>query len=438
RALAQANPGAFTPGLAASLNNQANLRSETGDRAGALTAIDEAVTLYRALAQANPAAFTPDLIRSTRNWATFLTESGDRPAASTTWAESRSAVSLPFVATVTAAAATWLHNHNDPKAAAHLLQQAVREAEASAPPDLPQVSAHALTDIRRQVRGTAMALPDLHDGLQLPGWATEPIDDTVLDLLNVWAAARDPGERAAVLTRHADTLRSPTLDNTLDVLGFLHPGDAGVREARAIAAETTRHGLDAVVDELTRTHNAWQLVAAWVTSDTWPATIAFLQAHAHELGEPAVQQVLTQSQDPAVAQHAALYRLATRHDDEHLLALLNDAHAASDTALTHLEHGNHHAMFDVYLANSRILNVPGSGPFTAAVLTALHGQRDDAEQLAADTRHNAAPVQRQALAIRLRDGLSRADLTPEQRAALEAVHHILSRKDPDPPDPPLH
>ncbi|MGV1009116.1 MAG: hypothetical protein ACOYBY_11000, partial [Dermatophilaceae bacterium] len=39
-------------------------RRLVGDRAGALTAIDEAVTLYRALAQANPGAFTPDLATS--------------------------------------------------------------------------------------------------------------------------------------------------------------------------------------------------------------------------------------------------------------------------------------------------------------------------------------------------------------------------------------
>ena len=44
-----------------SLNNLSNRRAELGDRAGALAAIDEAVTLYRELAAANPAAFTPDL-----------------------------------------------------------------------------------------------------------------------------------------------------------------------------------------------------------------------------------------------------------------------------------------------------------------------------------------------------------------------------------------
>ncbi len=47
-----------------SLNNLSNRLSETGDRAGALAAIQEAVEIYRRLAEANPARFEPDLARS--------------------------------------------------------------------------------------------------------------------------------------------------------------------------------------------------------------------------------------------------------------------------------------------------------------------------------------------------------------------------------------
>jgi hypothetical protein len=47
--------------LAAWWNNLALRRGEVGDRAGALGAIDEAVTYYRRLAETNPAAFLPDL-----------------------------------------------------------------------------------------------------------------------------------------------------------------------------------------------------------------------------------------------------------------------------------------------------------------------------------------------------------------------------------------
>ena len=274
----------------------------------------------------------------------------------------------------------------------------------------------------------------MNDGL--PEWAAKPIDDTVLALLNAWAAAHDLAERADVLTRRANTLSSPTLNKHLDVVGFLYPGDTNVRDVQAIAADATQRGLEAVIETLTRTHNAWHLVAEWVSTDTWPATIAFLREHARELDEPAVQEALTGSDDPAIAQHAALHRLAARHDDEQLLELLTDDHAASSTAVTHLEHGQLQAMFDVYLANPRILGVPVAGPFTAAVLTGLHGPRGGAETLAGDTTRTASPVQRRALTIRLREGLTRAlDLAPEQRTALEAVYRILSEQDPNPPDP---
>ena len=64
RRLAQANPAAYEPNLATSINNLANRLSETGDRAGALDVAREAVTIRRRLAQANPAAYEPDLAKS--------------------------------------------------------------------------------------------------------------------------------------------------------------------------------------------------------------------------------------------------------------------------------------------------------------------------------------------------------------------------------------
>ena len=55
------------PNLAASLNNQSGRLSELGRREDALTAIDEAVGVYRELAGARPDAFLPDLAMSLNN-----------------------------------------------------------------------------------------------------------------------------------------------------------------------------------------------------------------------------------------------------------------------------------------------------------------------------------------------------------------------------------
>ena len=65
------------------MNNQSAAARETGDRDGALTAIDEAVTLHRELAAANPAAFTPDLAGSLNNQANLRSAAGDRAGALT-------------------------------------------------------------------------------------------------------------------------------------------------------------------------------------------------------------------------------------------------------------------------------------------------------------------------------------------------------------------
>ncbi len=81
RRLAQANPQAFEPNLAASLNNLANILAGLGRRGEALEAAQEAVEVYRRLAQANPQAFEPDLAGSLNNLSVFLADLGRREEA---------------------------------------------------------------------------------------------------------------------------------------------------------------------------------------------------------------------------------------------------------------------------------------------------------------------------------------------------------------------
>ncbi len=59
RALAEANPDAFLPDLAMSLNNLSLHQSDLGHRNDALASIAEAFRIYRALAETNPDAISP-------------------------------------------------------------------------------------------------------------------------------------------------------------------------------------------------------------------------------------------------------------------------------------------------------------------------------------------------------------------------------------------
>ena len=78
RDLAKARPDAFNPDLAGSLNNLGMMFSDLGRREDALAATEEAVTLYRDLAKARPDAFTPDLAGSLSNLGSRLSALGRR------------------------------------------------------------------------------------------------------------------------------------------------------------------------------------------------------------------------------------------------------------------------------------------------------------------------------------------------------------------------
>ncbi len=81
RALAEANPAAYLPDLAGSLNDLAVRLAEAGQRDAALAPAREAVNLQRALAEANPAAYLPNLAGFLNTLAVSLGEVGERDAA---------------------------------------------------------------------------------------------------------------------------------------------------------------------------------------------------------------------------------------------------------------------------------------------------------------------------------------------------------------------
>ena len=67
RQQAQANPSAYLPNLAMTLNNLGNLHATENRRSQALAAYEEALSIYRQLAQVNPSAYLPDLATTLNN-----------------------------------------------------------------------------------------------------------------------------------------------------------------------------------------------------------------------------------------------------------------------------------------------------------------------------------------------------------------------------------
>ncbi|HSV67566.1 MAG TPA: tetratricopeptide repeat protein, partial [Mycobacteriales bacterium] len=81
RALAEAEPAAYLPDLAMSLNNLGIRLAEVGDKRAALEPTREATGIYRALAEAAAAAYLPDLAASLNNLGVYLSQVGDTRAA---------------------------------------------------------------------------------------------------------------------------------------------------------------------------------------------------------------------------------------------------------------------------------------------------------------------------------------------------------------------
>ena len=79
--MAAANPAAYEPDLAMSLNNLSGRLGDAGRRDEGLAAIEEAVEVYRRLAAANPAAYEPDLASSLNNLSVDLGDAGRRDEA---------------------------------------------------------------------------------------------------------------------------------------------------------------------------------------------------------------------------------------------------------------------------------------------------------------------------------------------------------------------
>ena len=87
RELAQKNPEAYLPDVAASLNDLGNLLSITNDLKQAQHYLEEALQIHRELAEKSPEAYEPDLATSFNNLTILYPELGKKEDAEKTFLE---------------------------------------------------------------------------------------------------------------------------------------------------------------------------------------------------------------------------------------------------------------------------------------------------------------------------------------------------------------
>jgi tetratricopeptide (TPR) repeat protein len=154
------HPTAFAPNLATALSNQAAIRSEMGDRTGAMAAIDEAVTLTQQLTADNPAAFTPDLAMTLANRANVRSQSRDPAGAMAAiheavtlydqlTAENPNAFTPDFVTALTGQA-IMLSQSGDPSSALAAIEEAVALLRVLATANPPAFTPDLATTLTKQ------------------------------------------------------------------------------------------------------------------------------------------------------------------------------------------------------------------------------------------------------------------------------------------------
>ena len=224
----------------------------------------EAVRLRRALAEASPQAYTPNLALSLTNLANILSEVGERNEALETFVEGFDCFSPAVRARLLVARATWREDGWKSED----LVSAAQEADAA---DAPEV----LGPVRRMI---ARAITDVGiTDTGLPHWATVDAEP-VVSRIEGWLECSDLAQRVAFLEAQWS---SPSASDreTLAALTDLYVDRPPVAELAALVERIADEGIQAVTTDL-RTHHRAQLLARdWREAHLNGRGASFLREH---------------------------------------------------------------------------------------------------------------------------------------------------------------
>ena len=343
RELAATAPAVYTPNLAMSLNNLSNRRAGTGDPAGALAAIEEAVTLYRELAATAPAVYTADLAMSLNNLSNRQVESGfDAGQTREPWLDAITAMPSPAAAAELQIQLAKRLATPEPQACVELLTQAATVLDA-----VDVLAADRTTQIvtlRARAMLRRVAIRTLDEGDQslietLPMWATRPVPEECLSLVNALNDAASPVDYLHALTEHADLLTDTNLEDWLSVIVALHPGQPGTTNTRHFAADIRSRGMNTVLTEVTDLSQRLDLLAAWITTRTWAESQRYLEQHAQALHHPTTRTLLAGIDHPNASGHAAILELADDLGIPAAYQITTDLDHADEAALAAIDQG---------------------------------------------------------------------------------------------------
>ena len=139
---------------------------------------------------------------------------------------------------------------------------------------------------------------------ELPAWLL--IDPEVLQGMLEWISMPTWQASCDYLREHAEILLSDAMQPVFDEFEFAAPDDPTIPQHRALLEAAQQHGIDVAY----HLPLLWEVVDAWIRTDTWTASRAFLDEHYAELASDKALAILADyaadGQPEAILYHALL------------------------------------------------------------------------------------------------------------------------------------
>ena len=134
------------------------------------------------------------------------------------------------------------------------------------------------------------------------------------------------------LREHADMLLSDAVQPVFDELELETPDNPTLQQHRTLLGAAQQHGIDVAYRELL----VGEVVDAWINTDTWAASRAFLDAHHTDLASDEAMAILadraTDGQSAAIMHHALLTLVRLGQADRAYDAIMDAAQLQAELA----------------------------------------------------------------------------------------------------------
>jgi hypothetical protein len=256
---------------------------------------------------------------------------------------------------------------------------------------------------RQSVRSLAQDLGRPATTNELPVWASAPIPDAHVSLVNDYGQAEDWPAAEAALNDQREILTSPQFRTTLTALSGLYLTNPVPGQLLRLLDEIGESGIEATFTRRRVNHQRRALLTAWISTSTWTESLDFYRRHHTDLTTADTRAILASGDNDTVRQHLAILDLTGVMPAEQVYAIVTDPGPAEEAVFHAIEHADLTLLATVAAAAPSALQTrPTTWGLLWAVLLLAAEQPDSAYDVAHQLAEQASPLQRRAHTIRLR------------------------------------